>query len=613
MTQNMRASQFILTYGPGAILEGQKGPRIIPSTDIGLFTQNSRFNIEDYRIDDDRMSRGLLNGHSIFRLPSNAEVNMGSDVFLYRTKSFPTWKLCLNQINHPNQSYLLYGGSKCPLCLEIVNRQFKEAIRFVIACPNGHLDEVPWGSIAHQRGKCDFSNKENIPSELRQPNSFLWHRRGGTLSSIRIECPRCDMGGGFGSAYYGNWKCSGRFPEREEVLAPPIRSENCQRNAKIIQRQASNLRIPEIRTLLSIKQTLTKKHEMLQNLAIRSAVVVNPPNSLDEFKMTLQRLLSNSIISQNIFDEILIDADWNELKTIIADLTNPPTTSYHGLIMDEFKELNMASINGAPPFRSSRPALNIIFEVNPNFIRDVKARNGTLIRVVPIQKLRTVTVQAGYRRELSDSEDDSDPSKLVNVFFNARNTTWHPGVQFLGEGLFIKIKDKKILQNISGAHARKWMGAFEHSDEYPNHVFRDKDHSRDELHPSFVWLHTLAHLIIRAISEEAGYSSASIRERIYFERTGNAAQGGILIYATQPGNEGTMGGLIAMAQNFEDLLEKVCEQLETCSGDPLCRENEMKNHGYMGASCYGCTMNSETSCEHRNMWLDRNIVLENMP
>ena len=39
----------------------------------------------------------------------------------------------------------------------------------------------------------------------------------------------------------------------------------------------------------------------------------------------------------------------------------------------------------------------------------------------------------------------------------------------------------------------------------------------------------------------------------------------------------------------------------------------MRDHGYIGASCYGCTMNSETSCEHRNMWLDRNILLENIP
>ena len=613
MTQSMRASQFILTYGPGSILEGQEGPRIIPSANIGLFTQNSRFNIADYRIDDDRMSKGLLNGQGIFRLPSNAEVGMQSSEFLYRTKPFPTWKLCLNQINHPSQSYLLYRGPKCPLCLDVINRQFKEAIRFVIACPNGHLDEVPWASIAHGGDKCDSSNIENIHSELRRSGSFLWHRSGGTLSSIRIECPRCGMNGGFGPAYYGSRKCSGRFPEREELLSPPSRPWNCRRNAKIIQRQATNLRIPEIRTLLSIKQVLTKTHEMLQNTAIGSAVVVNPPDSLDKFKEILQRLVTGGFISQNIFDGILIDADWNELKKILDDMMKPPTTSYHGLIMDEFKELNIASINGAPPLRSSRPHSNIIFEVNPNFIRNVKARNGTNMRISPIQKLRTVTVQAGYRRELPDSEDDPDPSKLVTVLFDAQNTIWHPGVQFLGEGLFIKIENEKIFQNISGTHAKKWINALEHSDEYPNYVFRDKDHSRDEIHPGFVWLHTFAHLIIRTISEEAGYSSASIRERIYFERIGNTAHGGILIYATQPGSEGTMGGLIAMAQNFENILEGVYEQLETCSGDPLCRENEMKDHGYIGASCYGCTMNSETSCEHRNMWLDRNIMLENMP
>ena len=51
--------------------------------------------------------------------------------------------------------------------------------------------------------------------------------------------------------------------------------------------------------------------------------------------------------------------------------------------------------------------------------------------------------------------------------------------------------------------------------------------ARYELHPLFVWWHTLSHSLIRAISNEAGYSSASIRERVYIEVRGDGtARGG---------------------------------------------------------------------------------------
>ena len=70
MKQNIRPSQFILTYGPGSILEGEE-PCVIPDADKGLFDKN--IDQMNYRIDDDRMSIGLLHGAKIYRLPTNDE------------------------------------------------------------------------------------------------------------------------------------------------------------------------------------------------------------------------------------------------------------------------------------------------------------------------------------------------------------------------------------------------------------------------------------------------------------------------------------------------------------------------------------------------------------
>jgi hypothetical protein len=58
-TQSIRPSQFITTYGPGAIIEGKNGPRLIPRADIGLFSDRT-INVEDFEISDSRMSEGIL-------------------------------------------------------------------------------------------------------------------------------------------------------------------------------------------------------------------------------------------------------------------------------------------------------------------------------------------------------------------------------------------------------------------------------------------------------------------------------------------------------------------------------------------------------------------------
>jgi len=164
--------------------------------------------------------------------------------------------------------------------------------------------------------------------------------------------------------------------------------------------------------------------------------------------------------------------------------------------------------------------------------------------------------------------------------------------------------------NLKGGDVIRWLEVT--NSIYPDFVFRDPAR-RDELHPVFVWWHTLSHLLIRSISTEAGYPSASIRERVYLERSASRVRGGILLYAAQPGSEGTMGGLVALVPHFQQIFQRTFDMLDRCSGDPLCIENQFQSGHYSGAACYGCLFLSETSCEHRNMWLDRRILRGNLP
>jgi len=124
--------------------------------------------------------------------------------------------------------------------------------------------------------------------------------------------------------------------------------------------------------------------------------------------------------------------------------------------------------------------------------------------------------------------------------------------------------------------------------------------------PLFVWLHTLSHAIIKALSAHAGYSAAALRERIYIDR--KAENGGILIYTTSLGEDGGMGGLVETADKFETILRLATGSIRICSNDPLCSEVRRKPEMTNGAACYSCIFVSETSCEHRNMFLDRHLV-----
>jgi hypothetical protein len=50
-----------------------------------------------------------------------------------------------------------------------------------------------------------------------------------------------------------------------------------------------------------------------------------------------------------------------------------------------------------------------------------------------------------------------------------------------------------------------------------------------------------------------------------------------------------------------------------CSNDPVCAQHlpgkSMESRWLHGAACHGCTLVAETSCEMRNDYLDRALVV----
>jgi len=126
---------------------------------------------------------------------------------------------------------------------------------------------------------------------------------------------------------------------------------------------------------------------------------------------------------------------------------------------------------------------------------------------------------------------------------------------------------------------------------------------------TYVLLHSLSPLLITAVSLECGYAASSIRERIYVSDAGS----GILLYTGSPDAEGTLGGLAAVGRRIEEHLRTAIELGRLCSNDPVCAQhgpdNRQEERFLHGAACHGCLLIAETSCERRNEYLDRALVV----
>lgn len=116
----------------------------------------------------------------------------------------------------------------------------------------------------------------------------------------------------------------------------------------------------------------------------------------------------------------------------------------------------------------------------------------------------------------------------------------------------------------------------------------------DQASPRYVLLHTLSHLLIRALSFCCGYDASSLKERIYasWPQKGAIKMAGVLIY-TAWGMMRTAVWAAQVAQAEPDAfgraLARALEKAAWCSADPLCMESFGKNgQGIDGLNYAAC-------------------------
>ena len=293
--QELRPSQFITTYGPGSILETRSGP-VVPKTIDQLFTSIRR-QPSDFEILDERLTRAALGGARITRVPTNAELSAPADQVVYPTWPFPFWSLCTG---HGMEQILYPSDRGCPRCTAAGVRPDRlkagrEAIRFVIACRAGHLDDVPWQRLVHGPGtRC-------------QPGYYIWRGGGRALRFVTIECPDCHATENFGTAYARPWTCSGRLPEAGLRPAQPM----CPHSASIHQRGAANLHVAEVVSALTIIDMPARLHNVVNDARVLTiASTLRSLNLLD--RDTFLRQLRDQQIPDAAIG-LIEDAEWDQV------------------------------------------------------------------------------------------------------------------------------------------------------------------------------------------------------------------------------------------------------------------------------------------------------------
>lgn len=457
-------------------------------------------------------------------------------------------------------------------------------IRFVQACPRGHVSDINWKVFVHGQGDA-----------CTRP---LWLEERGTSGDLTDVFVRCDCGKfkALSAATKLNdvplGFCNGTRP-----WLGPRAAERCGGQGGSVQpnrllvRSASNAYFAQTLSVISIPETDAK---------VRSAVdevwedFLQYAESVGDVARERRRQKVSAAL------EGLSDAEvWKEVERRKGGLG--PTTV--GIREAEIKTL----LSSPDTVGTDQP--DGLF-----YARTIATPGGEpvlttkLSRVVKVHRLREVIAQIGFTRfEAAVPDVNGELALDVERASLSLDQDWLPAVENRGEGVFVGLKTEAVKEwfnrpAVKQRTAQLYEGflAWQKANEATSAKFPGAP---------FVMLHSLSHLLITAVALDCGYAASSIRERIYASDAGY----GILLYTASPDAEGTLGGLVESADRIDRYLRQAVELGQLCSNDPVCAQHRPDNwqeeRHLHGAACHGCLLLAESSCERRNDFLDRALVV----
>jgi len=464
--------------------------------------------------------------------------------------------------------------AQCPKQQKTATAKRRPALpaRFVVACEAGHVDDFPYGLFVH-RGVASACTGPRYTmrdsASTRGPNVFVTCTCGQTRNMI-------ESAGSQGSARLP--VCRGRHPHLGTF-------EKCRRPLKMMVLGASNLWFSITASALHLPQEGAVRDIVSDNWEL-----LGQAPGKDFVGMLINGMAPLRQLRDHPLDDV-----WNIIEKVRVDGGPQTAAVQHDLLSAEWDLLSHPTTD-----RQDRD-----FRAEPT--PSPAVYDAVLQQVVLVKRLLEVKAFLGFTRV----DGPGTTMKPVNYVTPARRATWLPAVENRGEGVFLEFREDVVASWVQRATGHARLDSLRAAGERWSRA-RGLDVAADFQLERYVLLHTMSHLLLRQVALECGYSSSSIRERLYVG-TPDAPTAGILLSTASSDSEGTLGGLVALGekQYLGMLLSRAAEDGARCSSDPLCADHvpEDPSEARHAAACHACLFASETSCECNNAWLDRAAVL----
>lgn len=574
----IRRGQVISTYGPGALIDLPRHSAIVGGLETWPKIGDLEEILEPRLINKLQMITGITSPKLYAPPPDETDpAETPKGIGAYR---FPEWFVVQEEeFRKDNERSRRLVHRKALDQKGRFDGKQVVATRFVRACPRGHVDDLNWYRFVH--GSEDSCKHQ------------LWLVERGTSGDLVDLMVRCDCGKSR-SLYEATLReinpldtCHGERPWLGKNAGEP-----CNQPSRLLIRTASNAYFSQTISVLSLPNRATDVDDAVKEL-------------WDDLQIV----------------ESLTDIAFLKRKPKITERLAPFTD-------DEVLTAIKKAKNGAPEERPVKLAeLDAILAVpegygediplDPNFhARRLPERiwrhskvSDDIEAVIQLHRLREVIALIGFTRfEAIMPDIQGEYETDVERAQIALEPQWFPAVENRGEGVFLQIRTDAINKWLSRDAVQKRLAAL----SVGHHNWAEARKSK-RLFPGgpYVLLHTLSHLLIQSLAMRCGYPASSIRERIYTDIEGSHF--GLLLYTGSPDAEGTLGGLVQQARHIEEHLAQALRMSALCSNDPICSQHEpgkSKEERWLhGAACHGCAFVAEPSCEMRNDYLDRALVV----
>jgi hypothetical protein len=582
----VRRSQLITTYGVGAMLAIGDQSFIVSGLDGWRVP-------EKYDLSEFRLQQRL--GVGGFHLPPASDPPAGDGV---RVRRFPDIYSCpgleadlKNGCEHNLRRFRDFnsrrGKNECAACGGALTPS-----RFVVACENGHLEDFPyWEWVHHKRSPMATGSGDKHQLSIHTTG------RSASLRSIIIKCScgkEASLEGAFRRTAMRDIgvSCRGGRP----WLGRDGRQGGCSLVPRALQRGSSAAWFPIVRSALSIPPFSEELH---QRVLPHYPIWRTAPDEIIAMQAEQLGLLRGLYEASDVIRAVRDYRDYEK--------GGRPDPS----VITGFEP---ADVLRAEEYQHLRREVHTeSFECEAP-IPDLEAPTPPgIAQTMLVKRLREVRALQTFTRVEPPMESDTK-DRLAAL--NLGDVRWLPGIEVIGEGVFLRLENDALRawESAAGPHSPKFRA--DRIRQHHNDQLRQRAGGRtppeSEVSARFVLLHTLAHALINEWSLDAGYPAAALRERLYVSPNPGKEMAGVLIYTATSDSAGSLGGLISQAEprSLRDTLSSALRRVSWCSADPLCMESEARGVDSLNlAACHACVLLPESSCETNNCFLDRAMLI----